>query len=156
MEGPFDAVVASDRSEEALALGRENGEEVEAAVDWRVGDLYDAARQGERFDVVVSNPPYVATGEQEELEPEVVDWEPAGALFAGHDGLDAVRRLLAGAPDVLNDGGLLAMEIGAEQGAQVLDLAGSVNGLVRARVERDLSGRERYLLVERRDESTGD
>jgi methylase of polypeptide subunit release factors len=65
--------------------------------------------------VIVSNPPYVAVGSSD-LDPSVGDWEPSNALFAGTDGLDDIRTIAAGAPDRLRPGGVLVLEIGADQG----------------------------------------
>ncbi len=150
-EGPFARVVASDTSGESLDVARFNATAEGAVVDWRQGSLYEPARAEERFDVVVSNPPYVATEERAGLAPEVGDWEPEAALMAGADGLDVVRALISGASAVLESGGLLALEIGASQGPTALALAQEAGGLGRERVVRDLAGRDRYLLAERVD-----
>ena len=78
----------------------------------------------------------------------MADWEPVGALLAGVDGLDDVRRILADAPTWLAVHGVLVVEIGEEQGPRVLELAVEA-GLVEARVERDLAGRDRALVARR-------
>ena len=149
-EGPFARVVATDVSDEALAAARENREAAApgAPVEFRAGDLLAPVR-GDVFDVVVSNPPYVGEEERASLDPEVRDWEPAGALFAGPGGLDALRRLVADAPAVLRPGGLLALEIGAAQGAAVTELIRGTGAFAPARVRPDLAGRDRVVLAER-------
>jgi release factor glutamine methyltransferase len=140
---------ATDASEETLAVARANLAGVgRAAVTVRMeaGGWYGALPDelAGRFDLVVSNPPYVGTDDA--LEDAVRDWEPAGALFAGPDGLDALRELIAGAPRWLAPGGWLVCEIGATQGPAVLELARGA-GLVGAQVEADLAGRDRILLA---------
>jgi release factor glutamine methyltransferase len=97
--------------------------------------------------MVVSNPPYIAEGDQE-VEASVRGWEPADALFAGPDGLDSLREVVGGAPRWLAPGGALVCEIGAGQAAAVLELAAD-GGLSRARVEADLAGRGRFLVARR-------
>lgn len=94
--------------------------------------------------VVVSNPPYIAA-EDPELAPSVREWEPAGALIAGDDGLDAVRAITAEAPRWLRPGGLLAMEIGHRQGEAVTGLLQQA-GLVDVQVRADLAGRPRIAV----------
>jgi release factor glutamine methyltransferase len=151
VEGPFARVVATDVDRDTLRAARENHAHAapHAPVEFRPGDLWEAVG-GERFDVVVSNPPYIGEGERASLDPEVVDWEPAGALFAGADGLRVIRPLIAGAADHLLQGGLLALEIGAGQGAAVSRLIESTNAFGPARVLPDLAGRDRVVLAERR------
>lgn len=148
-EGPFERVVATDVEPGALEAARANHALAapEAPVVFRLGDgLVPLA--GERFDALVSNPPYVGTGERDSLDTEVRDWEPAAALFAGPDGLEVIRRLVAGAPSVLNPGGLLALEIGVGQGAAVAELVRAAGGFGAPRVEKDLAGRDRIVLAE--------
>ncbi|HLM65909.1 MAG TPA: peptide chain release factor N(5)-glutamine methyltransferase [Longimicrobium sp.] len=148
-EGPFERVVATDVEPGALEAARANHALAapEAAVEFRLGDGL-APLAGERFDALVSNPPYVANAERASLDTEVRDWEPAAALFAGDDGLEVIRRLVAGAPSVLKPGGLLALEIGAEQGAAVAELVRAAGGFGAPRVEKDLAGRDRIVLAE--------
>lgn len=142
---------ATDASEDAVAVARANLPGVgRAAVPVRIeaGAWYDAlpADLAGRFDLVVSNPPYIGT--EEYLDNSVRAWEPAAALMAGPDGLDALRVVIAGAPQWLAPGGSLVCEIGATQAAAVLALAESA-GLVDTRVEPDLAGRDRILVATR-------
>jgi release factor glutamine methyltransferase len=148
-EGPFERVVATDVEAGALEAARANHAHAAPAapVEFRLGSGV-APLRGDRFDVLVSNPPYIGTGERDSLDEEVRDWEPATALFAGADGLDVIRELVAGAPAVLRPGGLLALEIGEGQGAAVAGLVGARGGFRSPRVEKDLAGRDRIVLAE--------
>jgi release factor glutamine methyltransferase len=154
-EGPFARVVAIDVSTDALDVARANhaGAAPGSAVEFRQGDLL-APVMGERFDVVVSNPPYVGEVERDSLDTEVRDWEPAGALFAGGDGLDAIRRLVADAPAVLRPGGLLAVEMGAGQGEAVMELVRASGAYDAPRIKQDLAGRDRIVLAELKTTTT--
>lgn len=149
-EGPFARVVATDLREDTLAAACANHELAapDAPVQFRAGDLFEPVR-GEAFDVVVSNPPYIGEEERPALDAEVVDWEPRAALFAGVGGLDVIRPLVAQAPGHLRPGGLLALEIGAEQGAAVARLMEETGAFTPARVRPDLAGRDRFVLAER-------
>ena len=149
-EGPFARVVATDAQADALAAARENHHFAapHAPVEFRHGDLLEPVR-GERFHAVVSNPPYVGDEEAPGLDPEVREWEPASALFAGTGGMDVIRRLVPQAAEVLHPGGLLAMEIGAGQGAAASAVVQQTNAFGAPRVRPDLAGRDRVVLAER-------
>lgn len=148
-EGGYERVVASDVSPDALDVARANAERLGLAdrIEFRAGSLFDAVPDGERFDVIVSNPPYVADAERDSLAPEVVAHEPAQALFAGADGLMVIVEIVEGAADRLARGGLLALEIGAGQGPAVLELL-ERTGYAAARLEQDLAGHDRMALAE--------
>jgi release factor glutamine methyltransferase len=147
-EGPFARVVATDVSGDALEVARANHAAAApgAPVEFRSGAVYAPVR-GETFDVVVSNPPYVGTGERDALDAGVRDWEPAQALFAGETGLDVIGELVAGAPGVLRPGGLLALEIGWKQADAVAELVRAVDGFSGPAVRRDLEGRDRIVTA---------
>jgi release factor glutamine methyltransferase len=151
VEGRFARVLATDVSEGALDVARSNAERAGVAdqVEFRVGSLF-APLAGERFDILVSNPPYIGESERAELSPEVVDWEPATALFAGGDGLDVVRELVRQGSDYLNPGGLLAMEIGSSQAAKVVEMVRENPAWDEPTVREDLAGRDRFVVVRRR------
>jgi release factor glutamine methyltransferase len=153
-EGPFERVVATDASAAALEVAGRNREACGMShhLDLRAGAFFDPVAHGERFDVVVSNPPYVAEGERAALAPEVADWEPAQALFAGADGLEALRSIVAGAPAVLLDGGLLALEVGDGQAEAVAALVRGCREYDDVEVYRDLAGKERVVTAARRSE----
>jgi release factor glutamine methyltransferase len=148
VEGEFGRIVATDVSADAIELARHNAQRcgVAGRIEFRHGELWADNGDGARFDVVVSNPPYIAESERSSLEPEVRDWEPAGALFAGADGLSVVNAIVDGAWDQLNEGGLLAVEIGAGQGDAVRERA-CERGYAAVRVITDLAGRQRIALA---------
>ena len=141
---PTASVYASDISRDALTLARENALRLGAYnVAFFETDLF-AAFAGKRFDVVTANPPYIATGELATLQPDVRDHEPRLALDGGEDGLDIVRRIVAAAPEHLEVGGLLAMEIGAGEAAATVALF-EARGLIEVHVHRDLGRIERVV-----------
>jgi release factor glutamine methyltransferase len=148
-ELPLDGTTVwiTDVSEEALAVARSNLAGIgRPARNVRVaaGSWFDALPAGARFDVIVSNPPYVATGSPD-LDQSVAEWEPPSALLAGPDGLDDIRLLVAGAPAHLAPGGWLVLEIGADQGAAVRELLVD-SGYADVEVRPDLAGRDRIVL----------
>jgi release factor glutamine methyltransferase len=99
------------------------------------------------FDVIVSNPPYVADASPF-LDGSVLDWEPPGALFAGPDGLDDIRVIVAGAIRRLATGGWLVLEIGADQGDAVRELLVAA-GYADVEVRPDLAGHDRIAIGRR-------
>jgi release factor glutamine methyltransferase len=135
---PQASVTAIDLSEPALAVARENA--VNNGVEIRIleGDLL-APVAGERFDIVVSNPPYVPSSERETLSVEVREFEPELALFAGDDGLEVYRRLIPNAFAALVPGGFLALEIGFGQAEAIGGLLASC-GFSEIEFVRDLQG----------------
>lgn len=148
-ELPLDGTTVwiTDASPDALDVARANLAGIgRAARNVRVaeGEWFAALPEGAAFDVIVSNPPYVAEGSPD-LAAEVLEWEPAAALFAGPDGLDAIRALVAGAPAHLAPGGWLVLEIGHDQGAAVRHLLG-LAGFTHVEIRPDLAGRDRIAL----------
>ena len=117
LQFPGAQVTAADISADALAVARQNIADTGARVTLRQGDLF-AAAAGERFDIIVSNPPYITAEEMADLQPEVCR-EPALALYGGLDGLDFYRRIAREAPDYLSPGGWLLLEIGSAQAEAV-------------------------------------
>jgi len=149
LESDAERIVAVDRSAGALEVARANVAEHEAAGRVRLGRGHLAAPLGgERVDVLVSNPPYVATADWERLEPGVREFEPREALDGGPDGLGPTRELVHAARETLAPGGLLALEVDAPRSGRVLDLAAEA-GLVECAVDDDLFGRPRYLRARR-------
>lgn len=148
-ESNVERVVATDASEGALEVARANAERLGLAdrVELRLGRTWEPVRADEQFDIIVSNPPYVAETERETLQPEVRDWEPAEALFAANTGLDMLDAIVAGAPEHLRPGGLLAVEVGLGQAETVRERA-QARGLRNVRIAQDLTGRDRIVLAE--------
>jgi release factor glutamine methyltransferase len=109
------------------------------------GDLWSGIRPDERFDVIVSNPPYVRDSDIESLPPEVRDHEPSVALAGGPDGLDVIREIALRARERLNDGGALFLEIGDGQADLARDLFRPEGGWRETSIRHDLAGRERFL-----------
>jgi release factor glutamine methyltransferase len=138
----------TDASEDSLDVARANAAGLgRLAANVRIahgswfGALPDDLRAS--FDVIVSNPPYVAEGDSE-IEESVVEWEPSSALFAGLDGLRDIREIASAAPLWLRPGGWLILEIGYLQGPGVASLFRDT-GFVDVRVGSDLAGRDRYV-----------
>lgn len=148
-EGGFERVVATDSSEAALEVARSNASanRLDSRVEFRCGDSLDPIRDEERFDVVVSNPPYVSEEAFTALPPEVRLWEPRGALVAREGGLDMLRRLVAASGAVLETGGLLALEVGAGQAPVVAERIRATGGFGPPSAIRDLAGVERIVLA---------
>ncbi len=109
-----------DISQKALNVARKNAEthSVAERLELKVSDVY-ANLSAEKFDLIVSNPPYIPREDIESLQPEVRDFEPLNALTDGKDGLSIVRRIIVGAPEFLKSGGFLLLEIGINQASEV-------------------------------------
>jgi len=144
-EGAYAEVVATDASAGALEVARANAARLGLPVTFLEGDLL-APLAGRRFEAVVSNPPYLSGVEYAALDPSVRDWEPAGALESGPDGMGHTRRLLSGAQAVLVPGGLLALEVD-ERRAGLAAAEAERLGWERVTVKDDLFGRARYVLA---------
>ena len=132
-------VTLSDLSEEALSLAKENAQRLEADVRIVHGDLF-APVQGEKFHLIVSNPPYIPRGLQGKLQAEV-EKEPEMALFAGEDGLDFYRRIAREAPLHLMENGVLVLEFGDDQAEAVSALL--EKDFEQIRIIRDMDGHDR-------------
>ena len=146
---PEARVLAVDRSPEALAVARQNAEThgVAARIEFHVGDLLGGLLPGAPLlDAVVSNPPYIPEGDRASLERQVREFEPALALFAGHDGMAIYERLLPQAWACLRPGGLLALEIGVGQREAIHS---RLQGWVAVQVLEDLRGIPRTVLARR-------
>lgn len=147
---PDARLVATDISEPALAVARENAERhgVAERISFRHGPLYEPLAD-QPFHYIVSNPPYIPDNEWEQVAPNVRDHEPASALRAGSDGLDVLRPLIAHAAEHLQRPGQLVVEIAASQKAAVLQLADAAPGLTNAHVLADHEGHPRVLVADR-------
>lgn len=149
VEGEFAEAVATDTSAGALELAAENAQRLGLAgrLELRQGSLFQPFEKGERFDVIVSNPPYIAESERAQLAPEVVDWEPAEALFAGGDGLDVIRGIVEDAVEHLAPGGLLALELGHGQARAVESMLARAGGYGDIHGVDDYTGRQRVVVA---------
>ena len=143
-ERPHAQVLAIDASADALAMARANADALHLRnIEFRLGDWL-APLQGQRFDLIASNPPYIALSDPH-LDQGDLRHEPAAALASGADGLDAIRTIVGGAAAHLQPGGWLLLEHGWEQGAAVRDLLDRA-GFTMVRTERDLEDRDRVSL----------
>jgi release factor glutamine methyltransferase len=142
-ELPTSRIHATDLSPEALVVARDNALRLGAYnVSFREGDLYAAVEAGQRFDLIVSNPPYVPAGDVPHLMADVREFEPRVALDGGADGLALVRRIVADAPRVLVPGGRIALEVGSGQ-------AGDAAAILEARGFRTIATSRDYARIER-------
>ncbi len=148
-EGAYRNVVAIECSRDALDMARENRALTGLPVGLVLGDLV-APLGNDAFDVIVSNPPYLTTGEGAALEASVRDWEPAEALVSGADGLEATRRLLDGGQRVLRPGGWIVLELDCSRAVNTAELAAGL-GWVDVALVKDLFQRARYLVARRSD-----
>jgi len=144
---PHAHITAIDLSASALAIARENAKINGVEVRFIKGDLLVPVA-GERFEIVVSNPPYVASADRDTLSVEVRDFEPALALFAGEDGLEVYRRLIPAAFNALVPGGFVVLEIGYGQEQEIRALL-SANGFENIECINDLQGIPRVVCVRR-------
>ena len=142
-------LTAVDISREALKVARENAEKLgfSERVEFREGDLL-APLEGETFDAIVSNPPYIPRGETESL-PSEVKAEPRLALDGGEDGLDFYRRLLKESGGLLREEGFLAVECGDGQSGRILEIAKG-GAFSEPKMYRDLAGKERVMIFDKK------
>jgi release factor glutamine methyltransferase len=147
-EGPFQRMVGTDSSRDALDLARENALALglNERLELREGSLFEPLLDGERFDVVVSNPPYVPEGDRDSLQEEVREWEPPEALFAGPEGLDILLPFVRGGRAFLRSGGLLATAIGEGQGEAVVRAMEETGAFREVWARPDLTGRDRVVM----------
>ncbi len=143
---PAAAVTAVDCSADALALARENAAAAGVAerVTFIESDWFSTVL-AEKFDLIVANPPYLSAEETAQTTPEVRGFEPALALTAAGDGLDALAKIIAEAPQFLAEGGLLAVETGIAQHARLNDLYNAAC-FTRTESRQDLTGRDRFMF----------
>ncbi len=148
-------VVGTDVSEDALDVARTNGRNLRVSprVSWIHGNLYEALGDDTTaFDVIVSNPPYIATAVIEGLEPNVRDYEPKGALDGGVEGTDFYPVLIAGSVCRLKPLGILALEIGWDQGPSVMDMIRRNGHFQEPELIKDLGGHDRVILARKKPE----
>ena len=153
-EVPEATVLATDRSFPALILTRQNAERLGVGsrtymlqADWIYP--FKSRDMGIRgFDLVVSNPPYVAYKDREFMAKEILDYEPEQALFTGKNGLKEVTKLIKTVPGILQRGAWFVCEIGWDQGRQALKTASATNMYRHVEIKKDLSGKDRVLVAQ--------
>lgn len=144
---PGTAITAVDISESALGVARKNAVRNQVSIRFLQGDLL-APVEGEQFEIIVSNPPYVPNTDRALIAVEVREHEPHVALFGGHDGLDIYRRLIPAAHSALVPGGYLAFEFGFSQQPDIESLLASA-GFQNIEFTYDLQGIPRIASVQR-------
>ena len=154
LQQPEWEIVATDISEPALAVARKNAEThaCTAQIEFLSGDLFEPIETvntngNPRFDWIVCNPPYIKNTERDTLSPDVRDYEPEIALFAGADGLAVIRRLIAEAPKYLAPNGKLILEIGEMQADSVRALIDAESAYCTYKVLKDYAEKERIVLA---------
>jgi release factor glutamine methyltransferase len=148
-ENPQLRVCATDLAPEAVALANENAAALGLAQRFSAvtGDLFAPLTAAQRFAVIVANPPYIPTAGLDGLASEVADFEPRLALDGGADGLEVARRIITLARDRLRPGGVVLMELDARNVSTARRFAVELGCWATAEVRRDLTGRERFLLL---------
>ncbi|MGG2075493.1 peptide chain release factor N(5)-glutamine methyltransferase [Lysinibacillus irui] len=147
LECPELTVIATDLSEDALATAQKNAQRLEADIDFRLGDL-TAPLAGEKFDIVLSNPPYIAFDEAQEMSSVVLEHEPHSALFAEEDGLILYRKLAEQLPFYMNSPALIGLEIGYTQGEKVAKFFQDNFPQATVSIEKDINGKPRMIFCE--------
>lgn len=148
-------VVATDLSPRALEVAGRNAARLGLAerVMFLEGDLFAAlagTAESQPYDLVVSNPPYIPSGDIAHLDASVRDFEPHMALDGGADGMEFHRRILLGTEEKLRAGGRVYLEIQFDQGPRLAELAGGMRHLEDVRILRDASGHERVVTARRK------
>lgn len=151
-EGRFARVIATDSSLDALDVAKRNATLAtpgrRCPVEFRCGSLIGPVR-GITARLLVSNPPYIAFGEAEQLPVSVRNWEPPTALLSGSSGLDATAAIVQGGVSLLESGGLLALEVDERRASLVADMVMAETAYVDIGVVLDLTGRERFVFASR-------
>lgn len=145
---PGARIVAVDISADAIAVAKQNAatHQVSDRIEFRCSDGFTTLNGADKFDLIVSNPPYIASDEIATLETEVRDFDPRGALDGGADGLDFYRRLAAEAGAFLKPGGKVMIEFGEGQAAAISEIFAAKHWTVES-VHQDYTKRERMLVA---------
>ncbi|HPF46981.1 MAG: peptide chain release factor N(5)-glutamine methyltransferase [Alphaproteobacteria bacterium] len=148
-ERPNATGLGIDISEEALVVAKENAANLNLAAraDFHLSNWTDNIENSEKFDLIISNPPYIGLDERETLPPEVVNYEPEMALFSGEDGLDDYKKLSQQLSAYLSSDGFILVEIGYRQSSAVKEIFTSA-GFNQITKYKDLADRDRCLMIE--------
>lgn len=147
LEAPQAQVVATDISAAALATAQKNATTLQANIDCRLGDL-TAPLIGETWDVILSNPPYIAFSDIEDMSEVVTQHEPHSALFADEDGLVLYRKLAQQAATLMKPTALIGVEIGYTQGQQVASFFKQYFPQAAVEIVKDINGKDRMVFCE--------
>lgn len=146
LECPEIDVTATDISEEALETAKTNAQNLGAVIDFRLGNL-TAPIEHEKWDIVLSNPPYIAFDEAKEMSDVVLEHEPHTALFAEENGLALYRKLAENLPNLLNDRALIGLEIGYSQGEAVVEFFKKSFPHASIEIIKDINNKDRFVFV---------
>lgn len=139
-------VILTDLSEEALSVAKENGKRLGVNVEFIAGSLFEPLVAADiKVDIVVSNPPYISTGEKHLMTPSVLEHEPSSALFAEDEGLALYKEMIRTLPNVLNEGGRVYFEIGFDQADKLKKYVESVWPNTTVHVVKDINQQDRIL-----------
>jgi release factor glutamine methyltransferase len=136
--------VGADISVPALEIAKKNADVLKVNAEFYQSDLFENLNKTEKYNVIVSNPPYVTGQEMKELPPEIAEHEPQNALFGGEDGLEFYRRITKLAGQFLEPGGKLIFEIGCRQAGNVEKLM-QENGYEEIEIIQDFAGLDRVV-----------
>jgi len=142
-------VYATDISKAAIEVAESNAEKhgVKDRISFYLGDLFSPIPGDIKFDLILSNPPYIKTSEIKDLQPEISKYEPAGALDGGPDGLDYYRKIISQAPGHLADSGYLLLEAGYGQADNIIEMIKNTGSFRETKKIKDLSGIDRVILA---------
>ncbi|MBO1004804.1 peptide chain release factor N(5)-glutamine methyltransferase [Pseudogracilibacillus auburnensis] len=146
LEQPKLQVTATDISHQALETAQQNATSLGAEIEFRQGDLLEPLLK-EKWDIILSNPPYIPIDEKDFLSEVVRDHEPNEALFGGVDGLDFYRRFAEDLPNLVKSRALIGFEIGAGQGEDVAAIMKSAFPKAKIEIINDINGKDRIVLV---------
>ena len=139
-------IIASDISEEALEVAKENSQSHDATIKFIKSDIFNNI--DDKFDIIVSNPPYIDRKDEVTMQDNVLNYDPHLALFAEEEGMYFYRKIIEQANDYLNENGVIFFEIGYDQKDKIIKLA-DMNGYS-AEVYKDINGRDRIAFLVRK------
>jgi len=145
-------ILALDNSPEAINVARKNAQDLGGTerIEFRESDFFSSVLPDERFDLILSNPPYITEADYKTLPPEVLA-DPKQALTSGEDGLDAIREILRKAPDHLAEGGRIMFEIGYNQSEKIADMTATDPRFTSLSILKDLNDIDRVVILGRED-----
>lgn len=138
-------VTATDISTEALVVAKKNAERLKAKVEFKQGDLI-APIADQKWDIILSNPPYIGSHEAESLSDTVIDYEPHLALFAAEDGLQLYRKMTEQLPEIMNAPSFIGFEIGYAQGPAVQKMLQNAFPLADVEIVQDINQKNRFVF----------
>ncbi|MCZ8532097.1 peptide chain release factor N(5)-glutamine methyltransferase [Psychrobacillus psychrodurans] len=138
-------VTATDISTEALVVAKKNAERLEVKVEFKQGDLI-APIADQKWDIILSNPPYIGSHEAESLSDTVIDYEPHLALFAAEDGLQLYRKMTEQLPEIMNAPSFIGFEIGYAQGPAVQKMLQKAFPLADVEIVQDINQKNRFVF----------